>query len=476
MSALEIHINMTKLKLIFISIIFCSGIYAIPVFLSHTDNNKKLYGNKNSQFPLFILNRIDSDDSTISSEELKKEYCSNNLYVLSDLKESLDKLFKCDNKKIINITSDPGAVLSKIKQNKKVIVDFANIDPLAGTLSVDSINYFNDPDNYIFRIESVNPNLKILAPEKVEITKISMTGVTAITRNTGLAADKYGTAFLTEKVKDEFSDSDFVHISNEVSIFPDCRYNWLRTTKFCTKERDFEAFKDIKVNIVEITGNHHKDYGEQYYADTCELYKRHGMKFFGGGRNQIEAESPLIIKIRNNKKIGFIGFNESCSTGECSDNKNQSGANRYNSDKAKSAIKKMKENSRVDFIIATVQFNEDDSYLPSENQKKISEFLIDSGADMVFGSQAHQVQQVRHYKGKYIYYGLGNFLFDQVQKTGLREGMIVHNYFFNGKLVQSIPVFTFISNERRPVKADSLQIKNIRKNIYNRNLLYNFSE
>jgi len=122
-----------------------------------------------------------------------------------------------------------------------------------------------------------------------------------------------------------------------------------------------------------------------------------------------------------------------------------------------------------------VQFDEDDTYLPSESQKKISEHLIDSGADMVFGSQAHQVQQVRHYKGKYIYYGLGNFLFDQVHKQGLREGMIIHNYFYNGKLVQSIPVFTIISNQRRPVKADSEQIKNIRKNIYNKNLLYNSS-
>ncbi len=467
---------MTKLKLIFISIIFFIGISVIPAILTHTDNNKKLYGNKNSQSPLFILNRIDSDDYTISAEDLKKDYCSNKLYVLSGLKESLNKLFNCDNKKTINSTTDSGTVLSKIKQNKKVIVDFANIDPLARTLSVDNINYFNDPDNYRFRIETEKTEASLLAPLKNEITKITMTGVTAITRNTGLAADKYGTAFLTEKVRDEFSDSDFVHISNEVSIFPDCRYNWLRTTKFCTKERDFEAFKDIKVNIIELTGNHQKDYGDKYYANTIELYQKHNIKIFGGGRNQIEAESPLIIKITNNKKIGFIGFNESCSAGECSDIKNHPGANRYNSNKAKSAIKKMKENSRVDFIIATVQFNEDDSYLPSESQKKISEFLIDSGADMVYGSQAHQVQQVRHYKGKYIYYGLGNFLFDQVQKQGLREGMIVHNFFYNGKLVQSIPVFTFISNERRPVKADSDQIINIRRNIYNKNLLYNFSD
>ncbi len=465
---------MTKLKLILISIIFCSGISVIPVIFIHADNNEKIYGNKKNQYPLFILDRIDSEKSIISTEDLKKEYCSNQLYVLTDLKESLDKSFNCENKKIINLTTDSGAVFSKIKQNHKVIVDFANIDPMAKTLSVDSINYFNDPDNYRFRIEDVKPELKLLGPIKDEITKISITGVTAITRNTGLAADKYGTAFLTEKIRDEFAGSDFVHVSNEVSIFPDCRYNFLRTTKFCTKERDLEALIDIKVNIVELTGNHHKDYGEKYYADTLELYKKHNIEIFGGGANQMEAESPLIIKIRNNKKIGFIGFNESCSSGECADN-SKPGANRYDSKKAKSLIEKLKNNSGVDFIIASVQFDEDDSYLPSESQIKISEYLINSGADMVYGSQAHQIQQVRQYKGKYIYYGLGNFLFDQVQKQGLREGMIVHNYFYNGKLVQSIPVFTFISNERRPVKADLQQIKSIRKNIYNKNLLYNFS-
>jgi hypothetical protein len=39
--------------------------------------------------------------------------------------------------------------------------------------------------------------------------------------------------------------------------------------------------------------------------------------------------------------------------------------------------------------------------------------MIDNGADAVFGSHPHVVQEAEQYKGKLIFYSLGNFIFDQ---------------------------------------------------------------
>ena len=57
-------------------------------------------------------------------------------------------------------------------------------------------------------------------------------------------------------------------------------------------------------------------------------------------------------------------------------------------------------------------------------QKLIYKKFIDAGADVVIGSHPHVIENVEIYKGKYIFYSLGNFIFDQSwSKT--REHMVL---------------------------------------------------
>ncbi|HEO65901.1 MAG TPA: hypothetical protein ENI73_08535 [Spirochaetes bacterium] len=185
----------------------------------------------------------------------------------------------------------------------------------------------------------------------------------------------------------------------------------------------------------------------------------------------MEASKPLILKLKDGTRLAFIGFNQSCPLKECARRRNEPGANPYNRAKARKTLRKLRKQG-VHFIIASVQFNERDSYHPFVDQKKISKDLIDFGADMVYGSQAHQIQVVEYYKGKPIYYGLGNFLFDQIHRLGVRQGMFLHLYFLNGRLLQIKPVFTYISNKRRPILATRQQKSLIMRKIYREKLLY----
>jgi len=47
-----------------------------------------------------------------------------------------------------------------------------------------------------------------------------------------------------------------------------------------------------------------------------------------------------------------------------------------------------------------------------QSQYKLARSIIDMGADMVIGSHTHEFQDVEIYRGKFIFYGLGNFIFD----------------------------------------------------------------
>jgi poly-gamma-glutamate synthesis protein (capsule biosynthesis protein) len=51
--------------------------------------------------------------------------------------------------------------------------------------------------------------------------------------------------------------------------------------------------------------------------------------------------------------------------------------------------------------------------------------LIDAGADLVLGHHAHVTQEIELYRGRYLVYGLGNFLSDMLWDERTRRGLLV---------------------------------------------------
>ena len=73
---------------------------------------------------------------------------------------------------------------------------------------------------------------------------------------------------------------------------------------------------------------------------------------------------------------------------------------------------------------------------PFANQKKLAEMIIDNGADMVIGNHAHWAAAMEVYKGKPIWYALGNFVFDQTWSEPTMEGITLELTFRGKDLVQ----------------------------------------
>ena len=74
---------------------------------------------------------------------------------------------------------------------------------------------------------------------------------------------------------------------------------------------------------------------------------------------------------------------------------------------------------------------------PSPLQKRLGHLMIDSGADIVIGNHPHWVQSVEIYKGKPIWYSLGNFTFDQSWSEPTLEGVTLELTFRGSTLVQA---------------------------------------
>jgi poly-gamma-glutamate synthesis protein (capsule biosynthesis protein) len=206
------------------------------------------------------------------------------------------------------------------------------------------------------------------------------------------------------------------------------------------------ALKDSGVDLVELTGNHNNDVGSQFNTQTIKQYQGLGWNVFGGGINSTEAAKPYLAN-KKKSKVAFLGYNYPDSpNGGAISTESGAGANSFDFTRIENDIKQAKQTS--DFVIVDVQFWEcysypdgyvefPECYKPIGEQTATFRKIIDLGADMVVGSQAHQPQTYELYEGKPIYYGLGNLYFDQIQWPGTEKGIILTHYFNKGKLLQT---------------------------------------
>ena len=68
------------------------------------------------------------------------------------------------------------------------------------------------------------------------------------------------------------------------------------------------------------------------------------------------------------------------------------------------------------------------------SQAKLAYAWIDAGADIVIGSHPHVIQDAEIYKGKPIFYSLGNLLFDQTFSDPTQHGLIIAGEFKGNNL------------------------------------------
>ncbi|MBX6334620.1 CapA family protein [Candidatus Saccharibacteria bacterium] len=281
-------------------------------------------------------------------------------------------------------------------------------------------------------------------PTKETTLKVNMTGVTALTREMMRKMHSVGgPTFFSEKIGPFLADADITHVSNEVSFKENCEYS---ATRFCSPPEMIEALKASGVDLVELTGNHNNDVGSQYNTETINLYHSLGWHTVGGGLNAEEARKPYIADLKGSK-VAFLAYNfaDAPASGAIA-GPSTAGANPFSFEAVESDVAAAKQ--QADFVIVNIQYWEcyayPDGYVefpecdaPIGQQAEVFRQVIDLGADMVIGSSAHQPQTYELYKGKPIYYGLGNLYFDQTRWPGTERGIILTHYFVGGKLIQT---------------------------------------
>lgn len=161
-------------------------------------------------------------------------------------------------------------------------------------------------------------------------------------------------------------------------------------------------------NILSLANNHIMDYGEQGLNHTLSALQN--FKYVGVGTWE-EAYKPLILQNNHGLKVAIFSMAElQFGILYDEDNKNQKGCAWINHPSVNEIIKTTKK--EVDFIVMIAHAGLEGEDLPLPEWRKRYKELIDVGCDVIIGGHTHTPQGYEIYKGKPIFYSLGNFCFE----------------------------------------------------------------
>lgn len=173
----------------------------------------------------------------------------------------------------------------------------------------------------------------------------------------------------------------------------------------------FRLLKDIGFNVFTLANNHLNDYGERGIKDTISKCVENDILYVGAGENINLAKQPLHLTNEERICISIINVceNESSIASE-----NTAGAAPLDIIELHSLI--AEEKKIADYVVLVIHGGVEHYNLPTPRMKKVYHFLVDCGADLIVNHHQHCYSGYEIYHGAPIFYGLGNFYFDNIKK------------------------------------------------------------
>jgi poly-gamma-glutamate synthesis protein (capsule biosynthesis protein) len=200
------------------------------------------------------------------------------------------------------------------------------------------------------------------------------------------------------------------------------------------------SLKFAGFDVVNLANNHIWDWGVDALTDTVQHLDNAGIGHIGAGRTKAEANTPFITQL-GDTKIAMLGYTtlyprslEAVSS--------TPGISSFRLASTTEQIQELKVSGLADLVVVSFHWGIEYEMHSTSSEQIIARALIDSGADLIIGHHPHAIQEVEEYKGKYIAYSLGNFVFDQNLSRFTMKGLMVRASMKDKKIesLEEIPV------------------------------------
>ena len=263
------------------------------------------------------------------------------------------------------------------------------------------------------------------------------TGVIVPARCVQAAIDARGDAnYIYDEVREIISSADLAvgtlnTTLSDLSTHTGC----IETYVLVSDSRSASAAAAAGFDVMSVATNHIKNCAgascaDDYnwaFLDTLDNLLANGIAPVGAGMNMAEALRPVVVDVQG-IRFGFVSLgmveplafagNYSPGIAELSD------------ENLRAAIDSARQVS--DVVITMPHWGPEDTSEPNSYQLHYAQVAVEAGADVVVGNHTHVVQAIQQLDGIDVFYGLGNFVFDQTWDLAHQQGVMLQLY-FSGK-------------------------------------------
>jgi poly-gamma-glutamate synthesis protein (capsule biosynthesis protein) len=201
------------------------------------------------------------------------------------------------------------------------------------------------------------------------------------------------------------------------------------------------------IDGVTLGNNHIMDADVTGLKETMAHLDDAGIAHAGAGMDLAEARKPMIFSL-GDTKIGVLSYQGVPYYEWAWATETSAGTTPIKQEVMREDVEKLRD--QVDLVVVMPHWGQEYMATPESWQVDWAHAAVDEGADLVIGDHAHWLKGIEVYKGKPIFYGVGNFLFDQSWSEETSTGIFAEITLYGDRVIQSRPVPFIVVDKAQP--------------------------
>jgi hypothetical protein len=201
------------------------------------------------------------------------------------------------------------------------------------------------------------------------------------------------------------------------------------------------------IDGVTLGNNHILDAGDSGLEETLVHLEDAGIAHVGAGMNLAAAREPMIFEL-GDTRVGILNYQGVPYYEWAWATETAPGTAPLKEDVMTEDIEKLR--PQVDLLVVMPHWGNEYLATPEPEQVDLAHAAVDAGADLIVGDHAHWPKGIEVYRGKPIFYGTGNFLFDQSWSEETSTGIFAEITLYGDRVIQSRPVPFIVLDYAQP--------------------------
>jgi poly-gamma-glutamate capsule biosynthesis protein CapA/YwtB (metallophosphatase superfamily) len=198
------------------------------------------------------------------------------------------------------------------------------------------------------------------------------------------------------------------------------------------------AARRAGVDVANQANNHAYDQGPQGLVDSLHTIRAAGLASVGAGANESEALRAATFQV-DGWTVTVVGIDQVLDpVGQVAGPDKPGTAAGHDFSLALRAVRDAAASS--DLVVVMIHWGVELEARPRRYQVAQAHRMVDAGADVIFGSHPHRLQPMETYRGRPIFYSLGNFVWPRLtpalRTTAVAEVTVTPDGAIRGRLLR----------------------------------------